>query len=72
MNEADARNALLIRAFETAPATPHWNEEDRDWASRSAAQIEGERAGAEAFVSRRAGLAAERLANRVPALSPSI
>ena len=72
MNEADARNALLIRAFETAPATPHWTEEDRDWASRSAAQIEGERAGAEAFVSRRAGLAAERLANRVPAVAHTL
>ncbi len=72
MNEADARNALLIRAFETAPPTPHWDEEDREWASRSAAQIEGERATPEAFVSRRAALAAERLASRVPAVAHAL
>ncbi len=72
MNEADARNALLIRAFETAPASPHWDQEDREWASRSAAQIEGEKASAEAFVSRRAGLAAERLASRLPAVGHAV
>ena len=72
MNEQDARNALLIRAFETAPPTPHWDDEDRDWASRSAAQIEGEKADAEAFVSRRASLAAERLASRVPAVGHTL
>ncbi len=72
MKEADARHALLIRAFETAPATPQWDEEDREWASRSAAQIEGEKASAEAFVARRAGLAAERLASRVPAVAHTL
>jgi len=72
MREADARNALLIRAFETAPATPHWDEEDREWASRSAAQIEGEKASAEAFVARRAGLAAQRLSSRVPAVAHTL
>ena len=72
MNEADARNALLIRAFETASATPQWDEEDREWASRSAAQVEGEKATAEAFVSRRAGLAAERLSSRVPAVAQTL
>ena len=72
MNENDARNALLIRAFEAAPATPHWDDEDRQWASRSAAQIEGEKASAGAFVSRRAALAAERLASRVPAVAHAL
>jgi len=72
MNEIDARNALLIRAFETAPATPQWDEDDREWASRTAAGIEGENASAEAFVSRRAGLAAERLAGRVPAVAHAL
>ena len=72
MNENDARNALLIRAFEAAPATPHWDEEDRHWASRSAAQIEGEKASVEAFVSRRAALAVERLASRVPAVAHAL
>ena len=72
MNETDARNALLIRAFETAPASGHWDDEDRNWASRSAAQVEGERASAEAFVSRRARLAVERLAARVPAVATTL
>ena len=72
MNETDARNALLIRAFETAPATPHWDEEDREWASASAAQVEGEKASAEAFVSRRAALASERLSSRVPAVAHTL
>ncbi|HYI06926.1 MAG TPA: hypothetical protein VD858_18685, partial [Reyranella sp.] len=72
MNEIDARNTLLIRAFETAPATSQWDEDDREWASRTAAGIEGENASAEAFVSRRAGLAAERLASRVPAVAHAL
>lgn len=72
MNEAAARNALLVRAFETAPPTPHWDDEDRDWASRSAIQIEGEKASPEAFVSRRASLAAERLSDRVPAVAHTL
>lgn len=69
MNETDARNGLLIRAFETAPVSEYWGQEDRDWASRSAAQIEGEKASAEAFVSRRAALAVERLSNRQPRIA---
>lgn len=72
MNEAEARNALLIRAFETAPATVHWDEEDREWASRIAAQIEGEKASADAFVARRAGLAVERLSSRAPAVGHTL
>ena len=72
MNEADARHALLIRAFETAPPAPPWDESDRDWATRSAAQIEGEKADIDAFVARRAGLAAERLAKRVPSVAQAL
>lgn len=72
MNEIDARNALLIRAFETGAASGHWDEEDREWASRSAAQVEGEKASAQAFVARRAGLATERLSSRVPAVAATL
>ncbi|MCD6733944.1 MAG: DUF2868 domain-containing protein [Burkholderiaceae bacterium] len=62
MTENDARNALLVRAFETAlPRPAAWSAEDSDWASRAAAEVEGERASAAAFVARRARLAVERL-----------
>jgi len=63
MTEDDARNALLVRAFETAAPPPAtWSDADREWASRAAAEVEGERASADAFIARRARLAAERLA----------
>src|SRR5690606_6496729 len=65
MTEDDARRALLVRAFETAvPPQEAWTDEDRDWASRAAAEVEGERASTETFVARRARLAVERLAAR--------
>ncbi len=64
MNESDARGALLIRAYETAPpeqATGHWTAADAHWATQAALQVEGERASAEAFLARRARLATERI-----------
>lgn len=65
MTETDARNTLLVRAWEIArPATPSWSDEDRAWASRAAAEVEGENASSDAFIARRAQLAAERLAVR--------
>ncbi len=67
MNETQARLALLVRAYETAPpehARPHWSDEDRDWATRAAQEVEGEHASADAFIARRAALAAERLRSR--------
>jgi hypothetical protein len=65
MTENDARHALLVRAFETtASPQPPWGDDDRDWATRAAAEVEGERASADAFVARRARLAAERLSTR--------
>src|SRR5690606_12813291 len=65
MNEQDARNTLLVRAYETAAAQPSaWSDEERDWASRAAAEVEGEHASADAFVARRARLAVERLSVR--------
>lgn len=62
MTENEARNALLVRAFETAlPPSGAWSAEDADWASRAAAEVEGEGASAASFVARRAQLGAERL-----------
>lgn len=65
MTEDDARNVLLMRAVETSPAAgTAWTDDDRAWAGRAAAEIEGEGASTEAFVARRARLAAERLSAR--------
>src|SRR5690606_18573433 len=64
MKESDARATELVRAYESGTPDPLWSEDDRHWASRSAAQVEGEKASDEALVSRRARLAVERLASR--------
>ncbi len=65
MTETEARDALLVRAFETAPpGQANWSDDDRAWASRAAAEVEGASATSERFVARRAALAAERLAKR--------
>ncbi|MCJ7838832.1 MAG: hypothetical protein MUP61_06420, partial [Burkholderiales bacterium] len=67
MNESDARSALLVRAYETAPPAQtggHWTGDDRVWATQAALRLEGEHASAAAFVARRARLAAERLCLR--------
>lgn len=65
MTETDARNTFLVRAWEIAPPGKiPWTEDDRAWASRAAAQVEGESAPTDAFIARRAQLAAERLAAR--------
>ena len=73
MNETDARNALLIRAFETAPATPHWDEEDRrvgEPQRRPDRGREGERRGLR-VASRRAGRA-NGSSSRVPAVAAAL
>ena len=65
MTEDDARNTLLVRAWETAPpGRVDWTDDDRAWASRAAAEVEGEHAPADVFVARRARLAVERIAGR--------
>lgn len=66
MNEHDARQVLLVRTLETPPGIHQWPDDDRDWASRAAAQETGEQASSEAFVVRRAALAVERLKSRLP------
>jgi hypothetical protein len=69
MNETDARNALLLRAYETLPSAQtgeRWSEDDRLWATQAALQREGDAASTAAFIARRARLAAERLCAREP------
>lgn len=65
MNEAAARNVVLVRAFETAGASRSgWTDTDALWASRAAAEVVGADAGADRFIARRGQLAAERLRER--------
>ena len=67
MNEARAREVLMLQAFETVqPAGPCWTDEDRAWATRLALQ-DGAADSAEAFIARRAHHAMQRLLPREPA-----
>jgi len=75
MNESAARRVVLLRAFERAPPSDAWSDDDRAWATRAAAQVEGENATADAFIARRGALGVERLAERdarVPKLLASV
>ena len=65
MDEAAAREVLMLQAFETAqPASPNWSDEDSAWASRLALQ-DGS-ADAPTFIAHRARHAMQRLAPREP------
>jgi hypothetical protein len=69
MNEAAAREVLLVRAVEAADdARTLWTDADRAWASRAAAEVTGSDAAPPAYVARRASLALERLRERYPSL----
>ncbi len=68
MNEHDARQVLLVRTLESAPRSVQWTDDDREWASREAARLEGEHADTPAFIARRAGKAIERLISRSPGI----
>ncbi len=63
MNEQDARQVLLLRAFEDPIAAP-WSEADRDAVSREARSELGTDAPAEPLIARRASLAMARLLPR--------
>ncbi|HTT09622.1 MAG TPA: DUF2868 domain-containing protein [Burkholderiaceae bacterium] len=63
MTETDARNVLLIRAFETVPS-PAWSADDADRATAEARRMEGEHASFERFVVRRADAARFQLERR--------
>jgi hypothetical protein len=69
MNEAAAREVVLVQAFETAhPPPAAWSDEDRSWATRAALEDAGG-SGAEGFVARRAHHALQRLLPREPTLA---
>lgn len=65
MNEAAAREVVLIRAVETTDtARAIWSDADRAWAGRAAAEVVGDAAPSDLFLARRAALALERLGSR--------
>jgi hypothetical protein len=65
MNEQQARQVLLLQAFESMPdGHPQWTADDRRWATRAAQQSLGDEAPRERFVVERARLAMQRLAPR--------
>jgi hypothetical protein len=69
MNEAAAREVLLVRAVETVDDTrTAWTDADRAWASRAAAEVTGSEAAPAAYLARRASLAVERLRERYPSI----
>jgi hypothetical protein len=69
MNEAAAREVVLVQAFETAhPQPPSWSDDDRAWATRLALD-EARPGGADAFIARRAHHALQRLGPREPAVA---
>ncbi len=69
MTEEQARQVLLVAACEGQPGSPHWNADDRAWATRQALASVGEQARPERFVATRAALALGRLAPRERALA---
>jgi hypothetical protein len=73
MNEAAAREVVLVRAVESTEAgRAVWSDEDRNWASRAAAEVEGAGAPPERFIARRASLAIERLSGEYAAVKRAL
>lgn len=64
MTEDQARAVLLLQALEAQPPTALWTAEDRDWATRAAAQDLSADAPRDARLAERARLAVQRLAPR--------
>ncbi|WP_295644173.1 DUF2868 domain-containing protein [uncultured Methylibium sp.] len=71
MNADDVRKVLLLRAFES-PTTAPWTEADATWASAETARLEGEAAAPDRWIARRADIALQRLAERVPATTTAL
>lgn len=67
MDEASARRVVFVHAYDAAES-PLWTPEDREWASRLAAQTTPAAVSAEAWLVERARHALQRLAPRDPAL----
>ncbi|MDQ6621351.1 MAG: DUF2868 domain-containing protein [Pseudomonadota bacterium] len=70
MDEAAALQVSALRAIEmTDGARALWSDEDRAWASRTAAEVVGADAPPDLFISRRAALALDRLQRRHASLA---
>ncbi|RXZ68292.1 hypothetical protein, partial [Agromyces albus] len=73
MDESAALDTTAARAVETADRDRVlWSDADREWASRAAASIVGERASAEEFLARRAQLVLERVGTRQAAVRRTV
>jgi len=73
MDESAALETTAVRAVDTADRERVlWSDADREWASRAAAAIVGERASAEEFLGRRAQLVLERVGTRQPAVTRTV
>ena len=73
MDERSALETSAVRTIETRDqARALLPDDDRAWASRAAAEVVGEAAAPETFISRRAALSLERLATRHPALPRAV
>ena len=72
-DENAALEVTAVRAIESADrASVLWNDADRTWASRTAAEMVGEGGAPEAFLAARARLALHRLTDRSKALSRAV
>ncbi|HEX5858383.1 MAG TPA: DUF2868 domain-containing protein [Microbacterium sp.] len=73
MDESAALDVTAARAVETGDRDRLlWTDADRDWASRAAAEVVGERAGEDVFLARRARLVLERIGPRQPAVTRAV
>jgi cytochrome c biogenesis protein CcdA len=80
MNEASARQVLLLQAVEAAAestvasgtSAPRWSAQDGTWASRAALDSVPADAPADRYIADRARHAMQRLAQREPALAASL
>ena len=72
-DENTALEVTAVRAIECADHSQAlWNDADRAWASRAAAEMAGEGGAPEAFLAARARLALQRLADRSKAFSRAV
>lgn len=72
MTEHQAREALLVRAFDQQPPSDLWTEDDRQHASQEARRQAGADASPPAFVQTRASIALARLDRRQPGLNEAV
>ena len=70
MNEASAREVLLVHAFETIePRSSSWSEGDESWASRQASLSNSKKGSFDSYIARRAKIALQRLAKNEPVIT---